>query len=218
MLQPAQIAISDRYSAIVEQSPTAIGVARDSLIVAKPKKLNPNRAKLRKKFIDVHDAGGGCCPTTATTSLHSTWVKRKAIQNYENFMNSEYDANLNWATSIDTVAATSLGIEGWALFDVGTSEEAWTSSGTTSTTVREGRGAAPLSMCLIGSCTNMFKWYPLACADPPRPQASGAITCRYRRRATTSRYPPCHAQGRSPRRFTGREFGRQDHFLQARRR
>ena len=83
-------------------------------------------------------------------------------------MNSEYDANLNWATSMDTVAATSLGIEGWALFDVGTSEELGTPSASSSTAVRDGRGAAPLLICLIGSSTNMFEWYPLACADPPK--------------------------------------------------
>ena len=95
MIQPAPLAISDRYSAIAEPSSAAIDVPFDNLTVAKPRKLRPDRAKLRKKFIDVHDAGCGCCPTTATTSLHSTWAKRKAIQNYENFMNSEYDANLN---------------------------------------------------------------------------------------------------------------------------
>ena len=91
-------------------------------------------------------------------------------------MNSEDDANLNWATSIDTVAATSLGIEGRALFDVGTSQEPGTSSAPTPTAMREGRGAAPLSICLIGSITNMFEWYPLACDDSPTSQASGAIT------------------------------------------
>ena len=43
--------------------------------------------------------------------------------NYEKYMNSEYGSNLDWATGIETVAATSLGVEGWALHDVGTLEE-----------------------------------------------------------------------------------------------
>ena len=141
MIQPAPIAISDRYSAIAEPSPTAIDVPLDNLIVAKPRKLMPNAAKLRKKFIDVHDAGCGCYPMADATSLHSTWAKRTAIQNCENFMYAEYDTNLDWATHIDTVAATGLGIEGWALYDVGTLDEPGTSS-TSSTAVREGRGGA----------------------------------------------------------------------------
>ena len=42
MLQPSQLAISDRYSAIAEQSSTAIDVPLDKLIVAKPRTLRPN--------------------------------------------------------------------------------------------------------------------------------------------------------------------------------
>ena len=78
-------------------------------------------------------------------------------------------------------AATSLGIEGWALYDVGTLDEPGTSS-TSSTAVCEGRGDAgrgvvPIWISSLGSSTDMFDWYPLTCADPPRPQASAAITC-----------------------------------------
>jgi hypothetical protein len=146
MLQPAPISISDRFSAIAEPTPVAHGSQEASshlidepggsethknsidipignLIVAKPRKLRPNRARLRKKFAEVHNAGCGCCPTAATTSLHSAWAKRRAIMNYEKFMNSEYGSNLDWATNIETVAATSLGVEGWALHDVGTLED-----------------------------------------------------------------------------------------------
>ena len=102
----------------------------------------------------------------AATSLHSTWAKSKAIQNYEIFMNADHGANPDWATHIDIVAATSLGIEGWALYDIGTLDEPGTSS-TSSTAVREGRGAAgrgsaPLSILLRG-----IESYPLACVDPP---------------------------------------------------
>ncbi len=50
--------------------------------------------------------------------------------NYEKYMNSEYGSNLDWATSIETVAATSLGVEGWALHDVGALEEEPSSSST----------------------------------------------------------------------------------------
>ena len=169
MLQPAPIAISDRYSAIAESTPVvqssphvpesskiAIDIPIDHLVVAKPRKLRPNRARLRKKFIDAHEAGCGCCPTAGASSLHSTWAKRKAILNYKNFMNAEYGSNLDWATHIDTVTATSLGIEGWALYDVGTLDEPEISSSTSSTTWAHqahgiferrgdaGRGAVPL--------------------------------------------------------------------------
>ena len=53
--------------------------------------------------------------------------------NYEKFTNSEYGLNLDWATNIETVAATSLGVDGWALHDVGTLEEERSSSSTSST-------------------------------------------------------------------------------------
>ena len=112
---------------------TAIDIPIDHLIVAEPRKLRPNRAMLRKKFAEVHDAGCGCCLATAAASLHTTWAKRKAIANYEKFMNFQYDLNLGWATHIDTVAATSLGIEGWALYDVGTLEDDRSSSSMSST-------------------------------------------------------------------------------------
>ena len=42
--------------------------------------------------------------------------------NYQNFMNSEYGMNLDWDTGVDAVAATSLGVHGWALCDVGSSD------------------------------------------------------------------------------------------------
>ena len=183
MIQPAPIAISDRYTAIAEQSPLrSIDVSLNNLTVAKPRKMKPNRAKLRKKFNDVHDAGSECCPTTATTSLHLKWAKRKSILNYGKIMNSEYNANLDWATNIDTVVATSFGIEGWALCDVEPLDGPGTSSTSSSTDVREGRGVAgregrgavPLSIRSPGSSTNTIARYPLACVDPPRSQASGS--------------------------------------------
>ena len=181
---------------------------------------------MRKKFIDVQDAGCGCCTTTAITSLHSTWAERKAIQNYEIFMNSEYDANLNWATNIDTVAATRLGIEGWALFDVGSLEEPGTFSTSLSTAVGEGRGAARLSICLPSSSTNMFDWYPSSLRRSS--QATGvcftvssrgnSLSARNRRRATTARSEFTRIARRSSRRISSRQIEGRDDLLQARRR
>ena len=62
--------------------------------------------------------------------------------NYEKYMNSVHGANFNWATNIETVAATSLGVEGWALHDVGTLEEERSSSSTSSTSGWQQAGAA----------------------------------------------------------------------------
>ena len=52
-----------------------------------------------------------------------TWTKHKAISNYENFYNIGVDMGTDHITSIETVANSSLGIDGWALFDVVIAEE-----------------------------------------------------------------------------------------------
>ena len=142
MPAPAPLAISDRYSGIAEASHTAIGVTLDKRIVAKPRKLPADRARLKNKFKDVHNVGCARCPFAETPKLlHSTWAKRNAIVSYENFMNCEYGMDLEWASGVDEVAATSLGVEGWALYDVATFEEPWTSPSTSSSAYASSTGA-----------------------------------------------------------------------------
>ena len=51
--------------------------------------------------------------------LATRWTRHKAITNYENFHNIGADMGRNYVTPIEVVAKSSLGIEGWALFDVG---------------------------------------------------------------------------------------------------
>ena len=49
---------------------------------------------------------------------HSSWAKLKAIQNYEKFVKDTFQIDIE-NTVIDTVEKTSLGVEGWALYDFG---------------------------------------------------------------------------------------------------
>ena len=51
--------------------------------------------------------------------LSTAWTRRRAIKNYEKFQNSVLSAELDGETSIETIAKTSLGVEGWALHDFG---------------------------------------------------------------------------------------------------
>ena len=51
--------------------------------------------------------------------LATAWTKHKAITNYENFHNINVDMNWGHSTPIDLIANSALGIESWALHDVG---------------------------------------------------------------------------------------------------
>ena len=89
----------------------------------------------------------------------TAWTKHKVIVNYDNFHNFNVELKSDHIiTPIETIANSALGIDGWALHDVGLMEDP-----------AEAGGAAPLSICSTGSSTNMFEWYPLACTDFPRP-------------------------------------------------
>ena len=54
--------------------------------------------------------------------LATAWTKHKAITNYENHHNINVDMSRNYVTPIEVVANSSLGIDGWALCDVGSAE------------------------------------------------------------------------------------------------
>ena len=137
-----------------------------------------NRTRNKTKLIDnkcdcpPHPTtltGPGRCPPTPLTmggnpkpaveheivanrdpELATAWTKHKAITNYENFYNTGVDMGRGYITSIATVANSSLGIDGWALFDVGLAEE---SSGAEDVA----GGSAAISLVLPGSA-----WYPPA--------------------------------------------------------
>ena len=47
---------------------------------------------------------------------HTSWAKLKAIQNYEKFLKDTFQIDIE-NTVIDAVEKTSLGVEGWALYD-----------------------------------------------------------------------------------------------------
>ena len=51
--------------------------------------------------------------------LATAWTKLKAIQKYENFHNKTVDTDSYHDTPIEIIAATSLGIDGWALQGLG---------------------------------------------------------------------------------------------------
>ena len=53
---------------------------------------------------------------------YSSWAKLKAIQNYEKFIRESLQIDIE-NTVIDTVERTSLGVEGWALYDFGNQDD-----------------------------------------------------------------------------------------------
>ena len=55
--------------------------------------------------------------------LATSWTRHKAITNYKNFHNIGGDMGRDYVTPIEVVANSSLGIDGWALFDVGLADE-----------------------------------------------------------------------------------------------
>ena len=99
-------------------------------------------------------AGCGCCATAG---------EKKSDPELRELHESEHGSNLDWALHIDTVAATSLGIEGWAPYDVGTLDGPEISSSTLSMTWAHqahgifdcrgdaGQGAVPLPLPLHGT-------------------------------------------------------------------
>ena len=76
--------------------------------------------------------------------LATAWTKHKAISNYENFHNINVELKSDHIiTPIETIANSALGIDGWALHDVGLMED-----------TAEAGGSAPISFILRGTeCT-----------------------------------------------------------------
>ena len=189
------VSVKNSFDALADRHDSPIDVPILDLVVTSRRKIR-NKTKNDTKFIDnkcdcsshpTTSTGPGRCPPTPLTmggnpkpvveheivanrnpELATAWTKHKAITNYENFYNIGVDVGRDYITSIETVANSSLGIDGWALFDVGLAEDSGAAA--------EVGGAVPLSICLIGSSTNMFEWYSLASADPPRPHASGSVS------------------------------------------
>ena len=59
------------------------------------------------------------------TNMATAWTKHKAIVNYENFHGINVDLKSNLIdTDVHKIANTALGIDCWALYDVGSLEEA----------------------------------------------------------------------------------------------
>ena len=61
-------------------------------------------------------SGGSCCVDGYCRRGYSSWAKLKAIRNYEKFVRESLQIDIE-NTVIDTVEKTSLGVEGWALYD-----------------------------------------------------------------------------------------------------
>ena len=80
--------------------------------------------------------------------LAAAWTKHRAITNYENFYSIGVDMGRDHITSIETVANLSLGIDGWALFDVGLAEESVASAEVGDAAAG---ASAPISLVLLGT-------------------------------------------------------------------
>ena len=63
-------------------------------------------------------SGGSGCADGCCRMGYSSWAKLKAIQNYEKITRESLQLDIG-NTVIDTVEKTSLGVEGWALYDFG---------------------------------------------------------------------------------------------------
>ena len=82
--------------------------------------------------------------------MATAWTKHRAIVNYENFHSIDVDLKSDHIiTLIETISNSALGIDGWALHDVGLMEGP-----------AEAGGSAPISFVLRGT-----EWYPSAQAS-----------------------------------------------------
>ena len=71
---------------------------------------------------------------SAEPELSSAWTRHRVIRNFERYHNDNSGKNLDNVTTIDEISMTSLGVEGWALFDVGETEADMSTTTTLSST------------------------------------------------------------------------------------
>ena len=144
-LDPKPIKIANRYVPIAEPT-TAIEVPLHELLIdAKPRRKRNKTKNIEKTRFMPHD-DCGCCPSQmqkvvhkatkekpiitpdivhATPEMSTAWTKHRAVYNYEKFMTEAHGPDIKHDISIETIANTSLGIQGWALSDFGNSEESY---------------------------------------------------------------------------------------------
>ena len=82
--------------------------------------------RLTAGIADIASAAGGrasgAAISPADPELSTAWAKHRAVLNYEKFLNKSYGEHLKHDVSIEKIASTSLGIQGWALADFGQGE------------------------------------------------------------------------------------------------
>ena len=128
------IVTSDRFGPIADSDDQAIEIPIADFIAKRKKKLR-NKTKHKKTFAPTSCHSSCSCPSHTTartfeipaaptlvdpsTELSAAWARHRAIRNFEKFQKESFGKELDMQTDINVIASTSLGIEGWALYDVG---------------------------------------------------------------------------------------------------
>ena len=120
------IAVSNRYAAIDDDAETMTVPIKDLI----KKSTRAKKLKSRKNILS-HGTSCSCCPSSTARPYEptlfpalpghdepSTWAVVRATQNYENFMLQSHGTDVT-GIDIEVIKNSSLGVEGWALYDVG---------------------------------------------------------------------------------------------------
>ena len=120
-----------------------------------------NKTKKASEFHDLDDIGGSWDLSKESSNEHTRWTQLKAIRNYEKFHNFDGIIHVK-ETVIETVENTSLGVEGWALVDFGSScpDDSIKPEGEKWTKVATGRRGGKDSAKCPPSDNDHLKTYP----------------------------------------------------------